>query len=220
MEDKVQEFLKKYEINPYAEDCFAMEEKLLSVPVEEFSDEVLEFLISNEIGIMGLAHLDFPEKWLIRFMKYDSMAAYRLAHKYYTDEKCSEAKFLDFLKQCANTYPDIVLNLLAFPECSHKRQILIKACVESDNSDIRECAKSYASAEAVKNLKDECQIAKIYCEEKANPIVLKVIAANSFAPLEILNMLTEVKDIKGAKSIRVAAKKTIQKKESLLVSFS
>jgi len=161
MEDKVQEFLKKYEINPYAEDCFAMEEKLLSVPVEEFSDEVLEFLISNEIGIMGLAHLDFPEKWLIRFMKYDSMAAYRLAHKYYTDEKCSEAKFLDFLKQCANTYPDIVLNLLAFPECSHKRQILIKACVESDNSDIRECAKSYASAEAVKNLKDECQIAKI-----------------------------------------------------------
>ena len=50
MEDKVQEFLKKYEINPYAEDCFAMEEKLLSVPVEEFSDEVLEFLISNEIG--------------------------------------------------------------------------------------------------------------------------------------------------------------------------
>ena len=48
MEDKVQEFLKKYEINPYAEDCFAMEEKLLSVPVEEFSDEVLEFLISNE----------------------------------------------------------------------------------------------------------------------------------------------------------------------------
>lgn len=110
MEDKVQEFLKKYEINPYAEDCFAMEEKLLSVPVEEFSDEVLEFLISNEIGITGLAHLDFPEKWLIRFMKYDSMAA------------------------------------------------------------------------------------------------------NSFAPLEILNMLTEVKDIKGAKSIRVAAKKTIQKK--------
>lgn len=74
MEDKVQEFLKKYEINPYAEDCFAMEEKLLSVPVEEFSDEVLEFLISNEIGIIiGLAHLDFPEKWLIRFMKYDSM---------------------------------------------------------------------------------------------------------------------------------------------------
>lgn len=129
MEDKVQEFLKKYEINPYAEDCFAMEEKLLSVPVEEFSDEVLEFLISNEIGITGLAHLDFPEKWLIRFMKYDSMAAYRLAHKYYTDEKCSEAKFLDFLKQCANTYPDIVLNLLAFPKCSHKRQILIKACV-------------------------------------------------------------------------------------------
>ena len=110
MEDKVQEFLKKYEINPYAEDCFAMEEKLLSVPVEEFSDEVLEFLISNEIGIIGLAHLDFPEKRLIRFMKYDSMAA------------------------------------------------------------------------------------------------------NSFAPLEILNMLTEVKDIKGAKSIRVAAKKTIQKK--------
>ena len=101
IEDKVQEFLKKYEINPYAEDCFAMEEKLLSV---------LEFLISNEIGIIGLAHLDFPEKWLIRFMKYDSMAA------------------------------------------------------------------------------------------------------NSFAPLEILNMLTEVKDIKGAKSIRVAAKKTIQKK--------
>ena len=118
MEDKVQEFLKKYEINPYAEYCFATEEKLLSVPVEEFSDEVLEFLISNEIGITGLAHLDFPEKWLIRFMKYDSMAA------------------------------------------------------------------------------------------------------NSFAPLEILNMLTEVKDIKGAKSIRVAAKKTIQKKESLLVSFS
>ena len=62
MEDKVQEFLKKYEINPYAEDCFAMEEKLLSVPVEEFSDEVLEFLISNEIVIIGLAHLDFPEK--------------------------------------------------------------------------------------------------------------------------------------------------------------
>ena len=145
-------------------------------------------------------------------MKYDSMAAYRLSHKYYTDEKCSEAKFLDFLKQCANTYPDIVLNLLAFPECSHKRQILIKACVESDNSDIRECAKSYASAEAVKNLKDECQIAKIYCEEKANPIVLKAIAANSFAPLEILNMLIEVKDIKGAKSIRVAATKAIQKK--------
>ena len=186
MEDKVQEFLKKYEINPYAEDCFAMEEKLLNVPVEEFSDEVLEFLISNEIGIIGLAHLDFPEKWLIRFMKYDSMAAYRLAHKYCTDEKCSEAKFLDFLKQCANTYPDIVLNLLAFPKCSNRRQILIKACVESDNSDIRECAKSYASAETVKNLKDECQIAKIYCEEKANPIVLKAIAANSFAPLEIL----------------------------------
>ena len=45
MEDKVQEFLKKYEINPYAEDCFAMEEKLLNVPVEEFSDEVLEFLM-------------------------------------------------------------------------------------------------------------------------------------------------------------------------------
>ena len=51
MEDKVQEFLKKYEINPYAEDCFAMEEKLLSVPVEEFSDEVLE-----EKAVFGSAH--------------------------------------------------------------------------------------------------------------------------------------------------------------------
>ena len=31
MEDKVQEFLKKYEINPYAEDCFAMEEKIIKI---------------------------------------------------------------------------------------------------------------------------------------------------------------------------------------------
>ena len=62
MEDKVQEFLKKYEINPYAEDCFAMEEKLLSVPVEEFSDEVLEFLISNEIGIKD-GYIKIWERW-------------------------------------------------------------------------------------------------------------------------------------------------------------
>ena len=212
MEKKVWEFFEKYEINPYAEDSLTMEEKLLNIPVEEFSDDVLEFLLSNEIGVIGLAHMDFPEKWLIRFMQYDSMAAYRLAHQYYTDEECSETKFLDFVKQCASTYPDIVLNLLEFSEDSRKRRILLKACMESDNSNIRECAKRYALAEKVKILKDENEIAKIYCEEKTQPVVLKAIAENSFAPLEILDILAEVKGIKGAKSIRVAAKKTIQKK--------
>lgn len=212
MEKKVWEFFEKYEINPYAEDSLTMEEKLLNIPVEEFSDEVLEFLFSNEIGVIGLAHMDFPEKWLIRFIQYDSMAAYRLAHKYYTDEECSEEKFLNFVKQCANTYPDIVLNLFEFSEVNRKRHLLIKACMEYDNSNIRECAKRYALAERVKILKDENEIAKIYCEEKTQPVVLKAIAENSFASLEILNILTEVKDIKGAKSIRVAAKKTIQKK--------
>ena len=212
MEKKVWEFFEKYEINPYAEDSLAMEEKILNIPVEEFSDDVLEFLLSNEISVIGLAHMDFPEKWLIRFMQYDSMASYRLVHKYYTDEECSETKFLDFVKQCANTYPDIVLNLLEFSEDNRKRRILLKACMESDNSNIRECAKSYALAEQVKILKDENEIAKIYCEKKADSIVQKAIAENSFAPLKILNILTEVKDIKGAKSIRVAAKKTIHKK--------
>lgn len=212
MEKKVWEFFEKYEINPYEEDSLTMEEKLLNIPVEEFSDDVLEFLFSNEIGVIGLAHMDFPEKWLIRFMQYDSMAAYRLAHKYYTDEECSETKFLDFVKQCANTYPDIVLNLLEFSEANRKKHLLLKVCMESDNSNIQEWAKSYTLAEQVKNLKDENEIAKIYCEGKADPIVLKAIAENSFAPLEILNILTEMKDIKGAKTIRVSAKKTIQKK--------
>ena len=66
----------------------------------------------------------------------------------------------------------------------------------------------------MKNLKDECEITKIYCEAKTQPVVLKAIAENSFASLEILNILTGINAIKGAKSIRVAAKKMIQKKKA------
>ena len=44
-----------------------------------------------------LSHIELPEKWLVKLIKYDSMPLYRLAYKYYIDDNFSKKKFAEFL---------------------------------------------------------------------------------------------------------------------------
>ena len=75
------EFFNKYKIDPNGKDMTALEEKIFDIPISEFTDEILEYLIDNKIAITELSHIELPEKWLVKLIKYDSMPLYRLAYK-------------------------------------------------------------------------------------------------------------------------------------------
>lgn len=94
MEKKVLKFFNKYKIDPNGKDMTALEEKIFDIPISELSDEILEYLIDNKIAITELSHIELPEKWLVKLIKYDSMPLYRLAYKYYIDDNFFKEKNL------------------------------------------------------------------------------------------------------------------------------
>ena len=212
MEKEVLSFFNKYKINPNEEDTAILEEKIFGIPVAEFTDEILEYLIDNKIAITELAHMELPEKWLVRLIKYDSMPVYRLAYKYYTDDNFSKEKFRAFFKQYLNDYPDIVSILLDLQEDSLKKDQLIKLCTESNNSCIKKYGESYSLAECVEKLDDPIKISRFYKENSDNSIIVKAVAQNSFTSLELLMILQKIKKVKDAKSIRMLAQENLKKR--------
>lgn len=215
MKKEILNFFNKYKINPYEKNEGNLEEQLSSVPIVEFTDEILEYLISNEIALMQLAHMDLPEKWLIRLIEYDSMPVYRLAYKYYVDKRKSSEDFVRFCSQYLVKCPEIASILLDEKGEKLKKSELIKLCIESDNSYLQELGKSYALAEHVESLHDTIEISKLYKQNINNSIVLKAVAGNGFTSLNTLLELEKIQKLNGAKLIRMIARENLQRRNLL-----
>lgn len=211
MEKKVLKFFNKYKIDPNGKDMTALEEKIFDIPISEFTDEILEYLIDNKIAITELSHIELPEKWLVKLIKYDSMPLYRLAYKYYIDDNFSKEKFAEFFRQYLKDSPDIVSTLLNLSEGRLKRRELIELCMESNNNCIRKYGESYSLADYVKNLNDPIKILMCYRENSDNSIIVKEVAKNIFTPAELLIILEQIKKVKDAKSIRILAKENLRR---------
>lgn len=211
MEKKVLKFFNKYKIDPNGKDMTALEEKIFDIPISEFTDEILEYLIDNKIAITELSHIELPEKWLVKLIKYDSMPLYRLAYKYYIDDNFSKKKFAEFFRRYLKDSPDIVSTLLDLSEGRLKRRELIELCIESNNNCIRKYGESYYLADYVKNLNDPIKILMCYRENSDNSIIVKEVAKNIFTPSELLIILEQIKKVKDAKSIRILAKENLRR---------
>ena len=199
-------------VDPSAIDEEVWEEILSDsdIPAEKLTDEIVEYLISNNIAVIQLAHLPLSEKWLIKLSEYDTMPLYRLGVKYYTDEAVSEQKFTDFFKEYLVKCPDMIATLLQHYQSS-KKSTLIHLCKKSDIEQLQECGREYALAEYIKKSEDSDEILKVYEENKNNSVILEAIAENRFSGFELLLKLTETKGISGAKKVRISSRETIKK---------
>ncbi len=211
MEKILQDYLEKKEIALSDLNEETWDEIASEIPEEMLTDEVLEYLVSNELGVISLAHRKLPEKWLIKLSRFDTMPMYTLAYKYYLNDEISEKEFVDFFERYLGRYPDIVSLLLRIYEQSSKRTILIELCKKSENICLQEYGRDYGLAENVKKLKSSAELSKIYEANRNNPVVLKAIAGNRFTDPAVLEELTRIQKINGAKSIRAAARESMKK---------
>ena len=179
------------------------------LPPNELSEDLLKYLITNNIATVTLAHLQLPDKWLLKLAIYDDAPLYTLAKRYYLSKEYTSLDFLHFYKQHLQSKSDIVLYLLdAYPK-AEKRSLLIFTCTNDRHFEKQEAVQWHQEADRVQGLTASNELSSVYQKHPNNGIILKQMAANYFTPDEILLELTAIKGIPYASEIRKISSNTL-----------
>ena len=205
------ELRKRLETSPWEEavwDCL-----LPIMNPNEFSEDLLHYLIQNHISLLTLCHVELPDKWLMKLMAYDEAPVYTLAKRYYLSDKYSPVDFFEFYNQYLRNRDDVALHLLDIYGKADKRGLLIFLCSNNEKFKDKEKLQWYRVADKIKGITNSTEIQSIYKEYQTVGIVLAEIATNYFTPNEILLELLSVKGILYANKIRKNSEKTLKLKQ-------
>lgn len=174
---------------------------LLFINVNCLNDELLEYLINNNIANVVLGHLKLPDKYLWKLVNSIEEAVLTLGKRLYIKEKYTCKEFIDYLTKFEDKYWlwDSLLNIE--PTCNKKRKILVKMLFKITSFD--DLKKKVITIVVSNKLKDTKSINVIekYCKTM-NPEYLLAISQNSITPIYILESLINMKKIKYANQIR------------------
>ena len=182
---------------------------------EEISEDVLAYLIQNNISSLALCHMQLQDKWLKKLVVFDDAPLYTLAKRYYLLEKYSPLDFLQFYNQYLRNRDDVSMHLLDLYKTADKRGLLIFLCSNNTNFENAEMLKWHQVADQVRVLTNSEEITTIYKAYQNIGIVLTEIAGNYFSSEDILLELLSIKGITHANKIRKASENTLKlKRES------
>lgn len=205
------EFLNRLAGSKFEEEVW---DRLLSVmATDALSEELLGYLIQNQISLCTLCHLPLQDKWLMKLMDFDYAPLYTLAKRYYLSDQYSSLEFLQFYNQYLHNRNDVSFHLLEIYRNADKQKLLLFLCLNDKKFEDRETLQWYQAADLVRGLSDPKEIACIYEEYRNVGVVMAEIARNYFTSDEILLELSSVKGIRNAAEIRKMSKNTLQLKQ-------
>jgi len=177
------------------------EKTLLFINVKCLKDELLDYLIDNNIANEFLGHLKLPDKYLWKLVDKTEEAVLTLGKRMYIEQKYKCGEFQDFLAKFSNKYWlwDSLLNVK--PVCNEKKKILIKMLFKITNfDDLKRKVITTTVSNRIKNTKSIIVIKKYY--KTMIPEYLLAISQNPLTPIYMLENLVNIKGIKYANQIR------------------
>lgn len=194
------ELMIRLSTNKFEEEVW---DKLLSIlSPDDLTEEVLNYLIKNNISILTLCHMQLQDKWLVKLLAYDDAPLYTLAKRYYLSDKYSPHEFIQFYNQYLYSNHDISVYLLDLYRSADKRRLLIFLCSNNKEFEYKERLQWHIISDQVRVLTDNSAIASVYKEYPNVGIILNEIANNCFSAEEILKELSSVKGVEFAREIR------------------
>ena len=186
-------------------------DSLLSIlPPNELSEDVINYLVQNQIALSRLCHMQLQDKWLMKLISYDEAPLYTLARRYYLLDEYSPMVFLQFYNQYLRNKNDVCLHLLDIYKNADKQGLLIFLCSKNENFENKEMLQWYQVANQVRGFTNSTDIETIYKEYQNVGIILTEIASNYYTSEEILLELLSAKGIKYASSIRKKSEENLK----------
>lgn len=181
---------------------------LISVLHEKsLSEKTIHFLYRNELAVTAMCHKKLPDKWLRRYARFDEEPLYIMADRYM---KCDDAESDRFIMEFAIRSENIFEYMLDHLEFSTKWEKMIFAGVHYGNSEIKARALLEMKLFEIKNTVDEDLIRNAYELHSNEGNWLLCIASNLNTPMNILENLQKIQNIKHAKMIRSKCRETLR----------
>lgn len=179
-----------------------------NIPEDYLNDDILGFLVNNDIGLVELSHLSLSDEWLLRIYEKDEFCVEALFTVGLRLLDCEEnSNFTAFIDK----YKDIRLygfllnriihvDINAYDRINKYKYLLneIFTFFESD-CDIYVLAKGIEKYLYVLQCKDESELLKAL--KSCEYLQLIALSQNEHCSTVILNELTAVKNVKYAKLI-------------------
>ncbi len=174
-------------------------------------DDLCFYLIENELALTALGHTRQSDKVLLVLGHLVPEAALTLGKEIYHSQDYG----LEDLKMVLNEYPDLhwLWNSLIYvsaSDASKKQYFISELAKRPDFDDIEATRKELEIVEEIKHSSSIATITQYY--QQGTPRFLDCIAANSHTPLEMLEELAIIKNVKYAKSIRNRSRENIFKR--------
>ncbi|AUG58266.1 hypothetical protein [Acetivibrio saccincola] len=188
------------------------EKTLLFINVKCLKDELLDYLIDNNIANEILGHLKLPDKYLWKLVDKTEEAVLTLGKRMYIEEKYKYEEFQDFLAKFPNKYWLWNSLLNVEPICNEKKKILIKMLFKITNfDDLKKKVITITVSNRIKNTKSIIVIKKYY--KTMIPEYLLAISQNPITPIYMLENLVNIERIKYANQIRNFSKINLSSKK-------
>lgn len=176
---------------------------------ESLTDEVFNYFYENNVAITALGHLQLKDEFLWLLVDQVEESILTLGIRYFTEDKYSVEEFRKFLLKF--TTCDWLWNILISTNINNpdKDKVLKKTLFSSTNLDNYKQKLIEQSIERnLKNTERTKIIIKYYKINK--PRYLRGIAQNPITPLNILEELITIRNIRYAKDIRQFASENIR----------
>lgn len=193
---------------------FDWDEYINSIEFSTASDDVFDFILSHNMGLVALSHKNIPNKWLIKLARlgFDE-ALFQLGKKLScgSDDDC--LTFAGFINEFSGNY-DLFVQLLEFHDLNREiRNIMLYYGRNSMNNEVRRYVQAYIDAEIASITTNQTVIISAYNSGEYHSLL--AISQNLFTPNWILEELLLLADVKFAKKIRSYSRSTLDKKRSI-----
>ena len=187
------------------------------IPEKYIDDDIFNFLLKNKISLIELGHMNLDDNKLKKLIPYCEEALYTFIKRCYCDKQYSPEKFTAEIKKYLNDNVAIQL-LYSVPSDIEKRNILLYFCNNSDvilSENVKDITQKSVEVEILKITTDINKIIQAY--EKNCYIFHIAISGNYNTPDNILEALSDIRDIKFSKKIRENARNTLKIKKMLML---
>ncbi len=176
-----------------------------------FPEKLLYQLLEENKFILSLAHRKGPIDFLLKIARIEgspSEALLTIGHHYYDSEKISVQQFKSFLDEFSSR-EELFISLAYYIKEKNEKQEIFSLFIK-DNIEIRNILEVSIITKELLHTSDQDFISEKF--KQGFPKYFVSIAKNIHTPIELLEKLMEVKQIKYASIIRSAAAQTLRKK--------
>ena len=175
-------------------------------------DSCFHYFVANQIGLIILAHMPLDNQKLKILSKYVQEALFTLMKRYYTLDEYSEKIFCEELNRYLDD--DLLEQLLLLkPSSEMKEAILLFSYEKSNSSNVVRKVQKIQHSKIVKVSSDIQLLTEAFLS--GDDLDYLSLSCNLHTPLNILEQLAHVKNVKNSSYIRKNSLQTMQIKKMI-----